>query len=80
MLVLTRRIGESLVIGDEIEVSIVEIRGDQVRIAVNAPRNISVHRKEVYELIQQENREAACLPAELNLAGIILDPQKGEKG
>lgn len=79
MLVLTRRTGESLVIGDEIEVSIVEIRGDQVRIAVNAPRNISVHRKEVYELIQQENRDAACLPPELNLEAIILNQKKEEK-
>lgn len=79
MLVLSRKAGESLVIGDEIEISIVEVKGDQVRLAVKAPRQIPVHRKEVYELIRQENREAASLPAELNLEAIILETIKDEK-
>jgi carbon storage regulator len=59
------------VIGDEIEVTVVEIRGDQVRIAVSAPRNVAVHRKEVYELIREENRRAACLPATLDVDEIL---------
>ncbi|MCR4441616.1 MAG: carbon storage regulator CsrA [Peptococcaceae bacterium] len=71
MLALTRKTGQSLVIGDEIEVTVVEIRGDQVRIAVSAPRNVAVHRKEVYELIREENRRAACLPATLDVDEIL---------
>jgi carbon storage regulator len=73
MLVLSRKTGESLVIGDEIEISIVEVKGDKVRIAVKAPRDIPVHRKEVYEQIREENRDAASLPEELNLEEILFD-------
>lgn len=59
MLILSRRINESIKIGDDIEVMIVDIRGDQVRIGVAAPKDIAVHRKEVYVHIQQENLKAA---------------------
>ena len=59
MLVLTRRLNQSIKIGDDIEVTIVEVRGDQVRIGVAAPRSVAVHRKEVYLQIQQENLAAA---------------------
>jgi carbon storage regulator len=61
MLVLTRKKGQSLMIGNEIEISIVDIQGDQVRIGINAPRNVSIHRKEVFEEIQQENRQASTV-------------------
>lgn len=54
MLILTRRVGESLMIGDEINVTVLSIRGNQVRIGVNAPKNVSVHREEIYERIRSE--------------------------
>ncbi len=58
MLVLTRRIGQSLIIGDNIEIKITEISGKQVKLAINAPREIPVYRTEVYKKIQKENKEA----------------------
>ena len=54
MLVLSRQKDESIVIGDDVEVTIVDVRGDKVRLGINAPRSISVHRKEIYEAIQRE--------------------------
>jgi carbon storage regulator len=59
MLVLTRKKGESIVIGDDIEIIVADIQGDQVRLGINAPSNISIHRKEVFLEIQEENRKAA---------------------
>ena len=59
MLVLTRKTNESIMITDEIEIMIVEVQGDHVKLGINAPRDISVNRKEVYELIKRENIEAA---------------------
>ena len=59
MLVLSRQKDESIVIGDDIEITIVDIRGDKVRLGIAAPSEIPVHRKEVYEAIQRENVQAA---------------------
>jgi len=59
MLILARRINETIMIGDQIEVSVVDIRGDQVKIGIRAPRTVKVYRKEVYQLIQEENLKAA---------------------
>jgi len=57
MLILTRRVGESLMIGDEVNVTVLGIKGNQVRIGVNAPKDVSVHREEIYQRIQQENSD-----------------------
>lgn len=59
MLVLSRQRDETIMIGDEIEITVVDIRGDKVRLGINAPREVQVHRKEVYEAIRAENAEAA---------------------
>lgn len=57
MLVLSRQKDESIIIGDDVEITIVDVRGDKVRLGITAPRSISVHRKEVYEAIQREKSE-----------------------
>ena len=64
MLVLTRRINESIVINDDVSVLVVEVRGDRVRLGIEAPKNVSVHRKEVYDVIKETPSEK---------------PKKGEK-
>ena len=60
MLVLSRRKGESVVIGNEVIVTVVDVRGDQIRLGIDAPRSVPVHREEVFRQIQEENRAAAA--------------------
>ncbi len=64
MLVLSRQRDESIVIGDNIVVTIVDVRGDKVRLGIDAPREVSVHRREVYEAIQRENQQASQIPVD----------------
>ena len=64
MLVLSRQVDETIMIGDDIEVTVVDIRGDKVRLGITAPKEIAVHRKEVYEAIKRENRAAAQVKPE----------------
>ncbi|MBS1213817.1 MAG: csrA [Proteobacteria bacterium] len=59
MLILTRRVGETLMIGDEVTVTVLGVKGNQVRIGVNAPKDVSVHREEIYERIKKEQQAAA---------------------
>ncbi|MFM9872242.1 MAG: carbon storage regulator CsrA [Fimbriimonadaceae bacterium] len=59
MLVLTRKVNQSIVIGDGIEVVVLEVRGEQVRIGIKAPRDVAVHRKEIYDQILEENVSAS---------------------
>lgn len=60
MLVLSRKIGEKLLIGDAIEVSILDIRGDHVKIGINAPRSVTIYREELYNEIKQANKQATA--------------------
>ena len=77
MLVLSRQRDETIMIGDDIEVTVVDIRGDKVRLGITAPREISVHRKEVYDAIRRENRAAAQVKPE-DLPGLgRVGPSKG---
>jgi carbon storage regulator len=67
MLVLSRHRDEAIMIGDEVEIVVVDIRGDKVRLGVNAPSSVAVHRKEIYESIRQENAQAAQLRGSLGV-------------
>jgi carbon storage regulator len=80
MLVLSRQRDETIMIGDDIEVTVVDIRGDKVRLGINAPKEIAVHRKEVYEAIKKENRAAAQVKPE-DVAGLgRVNPKQNGNG
>ncbi len=57
MLILTRRVGETLMIGDDISVTVLGVKGNQVRVGVNAPRDVAVHREEIYDRIKKESEQ-----------------------
>ena len=76
MLILTRRVGENVIIGDDIVISVIEVRGDAVRIGIQAPRSVSVHREEVYLELQKANQAAAA--ASDAAIGTALEQLRGE--
>ena len=59
MLILTRRVGETVMIGDEVTITVLGVKGNQVRIGINAPKHVAVHREEIYERIKREQRTGA---------------------
>ncbi len=71
MLVLTRKKDQSIVINDNIEITILDVQGEQVRIGVNAPRNISVYRKEIFLQIAEENKKASEINNNIDLKSIF---------
>jgi len=83
MLVLTRKLGESVTIGDDVKITVIDIKGRQVRLGIEAPRNMTIHREEIYAKIHEENQRAMLLE-ELNmekLAGVFKKkPAEGDKG
>jgi carbon storage regulator len=80
MLVLTRRAGQSVYIGDEIKITLVDIKGNQVRIGVDAPPSVRIFREEIYQQILEENQSAAALSAEVPAdLGAVADQWKEKK-
>ncbi|MCX4327145.1 MAG: carbon storage regulator CsrA [Lachnospiraceae bacterium] len=59
MLALARKLNQSIVIGNNIEITLLEIKGDQIKVGINAPKSVPIYRKEIYEQIQEENKKAA---------------------
>lgn len=83
MLVLARKLNESIMIGDEVEVVIIDIKGDQVKLGIRAPKNVTVHRKEIYQDIKQENIAAISSefkPGDLReLSDFFMKEKEGKK-
>ena len=71
MLALTRKKGESIILNNDIEISVLELRGDQVKIGINAPKEVPVYRKEVYLQIQKENEAASAADSLAAIRGIL---------
>ena len=78
MLILTRRIGESVYIGDEVRMTVLGVRGTQVRIGINAPKEVPVHREEIYYRIKHENDDDVDMPEDINGNYIESDYDNGQ--
>jgi carbon storage regulator len=70
VLILTRRVGENVIVGDDIVISVIDVRGDAVRIGIQAPRSVAVHREEVYRELQRAN-ESAVSPSDSAVSAAI---------
>lgn len=81
MLVLTRKKGQSIMVGDDIEISVVEINGDAIRLGIKAPRDVSIYRREIYDAILEENIRAAGSSARMadKLKTVQLKPRQQAK-
>jgi len=71
MLVLTRKKDQTIIINENIEITVLDIQGDQVRLGINAPRNVSIHRKEVFLQISEENKKAASVNIGADLNSVL---------
>jgi carbon storage regulator len=85
MLILTRKLGENIRIGDRVKITILDIKGGQVKLGIDAPPHIAVHREEIYERIREENRRASNVSPRLlrEVAGALRankKPRRGEEG
>jgi carbon storage regulator len=78
VLVLSRRVGESVVVGEDVVITVLEVRGDVIRVGIQAPRHVQVHREEVYREVQRANREAAASSdADVEALGRVLRARPG---
>jgi carbon storage regulator len=82
MLILTRKLGENIRIGDKIKITILEIKGGQVKLGIEAPPHVAVHREEIYERIQEENRRASGLSPRVlrEVAGALRAAKRARRG
>ena len=80
MLALSRKTNESIIIGNEIEITILEIKGDQVKVGIKAPKSVPVYREEVYKMIQDSNKEAATDAVQENLKNLFKQRDALKKG
>ena len=77
MLILTRKIGETIAIGDEVKIQVIDIKGRQVRLGIQAPMDMTVHREEIYQRIQEQNRQAADMtPDDLSAVDQLWSQRK----
>jgi carbon storage regulator len=79
MLILSRKLNEKIIINDTIEVSVVEIKGDHIKLGILAPKSVKVYRHEVYEAIQSENKAAAKAPSDLGSLADFFTPPTEKK-